>query len=359
VVSSVHSFAASALGPILLGFLAALAVGTVALVLLRGDRLVEPRSVGRPVSRGPAIVLNSVLLVALTTTVLIGTLFPVVTELATGTRLSVGPPYFNRVAVPIALLLLLHMGVGPFLRWRGQPLREVLVRLLVSLACGAATVAVVAAVAPAGLLALLTFGVAAHVVTGVVVDTVLRVRHSAAGPWGWLRENRRRAAGLLVHVGVVVAAIGIAASSAYTHVEDRHLRAGQPVGFAGHQVRLIGVSQARTARGATTTARLDLDGRTVAPGLRYVHAQDMTVALPAILSSPAGDVYLTLLSADTAGRAELRLSVNPMVGWIWAGGGVMVLGGAWAAWPRRRRRAAQQPAVDPAPQHGSVLVGEP
>ena len=360
VVSSVHAFAASALGPILLGFLAALAVGVVALVLARGDRFVEPRSVGRPLSRGPAIVLNSVLLVALTATVLIGTLFPVVTELATGTRLSVGPPYFNRVAVPIGLLLLLHMGVGPFLGWRSRPVRPLLARLLVSLAAGAATVAVVAAVAPAGLLALLTFGVAVHVLTGVAMDTALRLRHSPSGAVGWLRDNRRRAFGLLVHIGVVVAAIGIAASSSYTHVEDRTLHAGSPVAFAGRQVRLLDVSQARTGRGATTTARLDLGGLRVAPALRYVQAQDMTVALPAIVSSPAGDLYVTLLSADTAGSAELRLAVNPMVGWIWAGGGLMVAGGIGAAWPRRRRSHAseEEPAVA-SPATETVLVGEP
>ena len=361
VVTSVHAFAASALGPILLGFLAALAVGVVALVLMRGDRFVEPRSVGRPLSRGPAIVLNSVLLVALTTTVLIGTLFPGVTELATGTKLSVGPPYFNRVAVPIALLLLLHMGVGPFLRWRGERLRPMLGRLLVSLGAGALTVAVVAALAPAGLLSLLTFGVAAHVLTGVAFDTAVRVRHCAGGPWHWLRENRRRAAGLLVHVGVVVAAIGIAASSAYTHVEDRTLHTGNPVAFAGSQVRLLGVSQDRTAREATTTARLALDDRTITPALRYEQAQDMTVALPAIISSPGGDVYVTLLSADTAGKAELRLAVNPMVGWIWTGGALMVLGGVWAAWPRRRRsRLTVDDDVEvPEPvAPESVLVGE-
>ncbi|HET8561708.1 MAG TPA: cytochrome c-type biogenesis CcmF C-terminal domain-containing protein [Marmoricola sp.] len=362
VVTSVHAFAASSLGPILLGFLAALAVGTVALVLVREDRFVEPRSVGRPLSRGPAIVLNSVLLVALTTTVLIGTLFPVVTELATGTRLSVGPPYFNRVAVPIALLLLLHMGVGPFLRWRGEPARPLLVRVLVSLTAGAVTVAVVAALAPAGILGLVAFGVAAHVLAGIALDTALRVRHAGGGPMRWLRDNRRRAAGLLVHTGVVVATVGIAASSSYTHVEDRTLHAGQPVRFAGEQVRLIGVSQQRSSRGATTTARLDLAGQTVAPALRYVHAQDMTVALPAILSSPTGDVYLTLLSADTAGKAELRLAVNPMVGWIWAGGALMVAGGIGAAWPRRRRTAgaAEAAEAEPArePASGSVLVGE-
>ncbi|HET8604742.1 MAG TPA: heme lyase CcmF/NrfE family subunit [Marmoricola sp.] len=364
VVSSVHAFAASSLGPLLLGFLAALAVGTVALVLLRGDRFVEPRSVGLPLSRGSAIVLNSVLLVALTATVLIGTLFPVVTELVSGTRMSVGPPYFNRVAVPIALLLLLHMGVGPFLRWRGEPVRRMLTRALVSLGAGLVTVVLVALLAPTGWAALVAFGVAAHVVTAIVLDTVLRVRHSAGGPLRWLRENRRRAAGMLVHVGVVVAVIGIAASSAYTRVDDRTLHTGSPVSFAGHRVRLLGVSQDRTPQGATTTARLDLDGRVVAPGLRYAHAQDMTVALPAILSSPTGDVYLTLLSADTAGRAELRLAVDPMVSWIWAGGAIMVLGGLAAAWPRRRGTGpsdepAVEPAGPPAREPASVLVGEP
>ncbi len=357
VISSVHSFADSGVGPVLLGFLVALAVGVAVLVLLRGDALGEPRPTGPPVSRGSALLLNNVLLVALTLTVLFGTLYPLVAEWTSGAQVSVGPPYYNRMAVPLALLLLTLMALGPVVRWQGDSAARLLRRFAVPVVAGAGVVVVLALVTPGGAMPLATFGLATVVVVSMLVETVGAVRASRrtrGEPWPaaatvWARRHRRKVAGLVVHLGVALVAVGIAASSSYTSVSERTLHAGDEVTFAGVHARLLGVDRARDARAMSTAARLRLvraGGTTdIRPALRFFPAQGMTVASPSILSGVRGDVYVTLLSVNqAANKATLRLAVNPMVGWIWGGGAVMVAGAALAMWPRRRRRPGTTPA---------------
>jgi cytochrome c-type biogenesis protein CcmF len=254
------------------------------------------------------------------------------------------------MAVPIALLLLVLMAVGPMLAWRGDAPASVARRRLMPVTVGAVVVAVVAVLAPTGVAALLTFGLAAVVATGVVADAVGRVRRTR-------RLERRRLAGLLAHLGVAVLLVGVAASSSYSSVRERTLHRGDSVTLAGHTARLVSVGRSRDARAMSTDARLRLtDGgstsRTVSPGLSFYPSQTMTVARPAVVSRPSGDVYLTLLSVDGDHAATVRMAVNPLVGWIWAGGGLMVVGSLLASGGRRRRRqpdAAPPPSARPEP----------
>ena len=373
VISSVHSFADSGVGPVLLGFLVALAVGVTVLVLLRGDRLGEPRPTGPPLSRGSALLLNNVLFVALTVTVLFGTLYPLLAEWTSGAQVSVGPPYYNRMAVPIALLLLTLMVLGPVLRWQGDSAERLLRRLAVPVVAGACVVVVLALTAPGGAMPLATFGLATVVVVSMLSETAGAVRaqrrHSGRGRAGatatWLVRNRRKVAGLVVHLGVALVAVGVAASSTYTSVTERTLHVGDSVRFSGVQARLLGVDRARDARAMSTAARLELRrpggaSTRIQPALRFFPAQSMTVASPSIQSSVVGDVYVTLLSVDeAASKATLRLAVNPMVGWIWAGGAVMVAGAALAMWPRRRRRGVAAGAESHAPDRERAPELEP
>ena len=148
LVASVHSFAGSSVGPVLLGFLAALVVGVAVLVALRADRLGSPGEVGPLVSRGAALLVNNLLLVCVAVTILVGTLFPLLAQWFSGADLSVGGPYFDRTAVPVLVLLLFLMAVGPFLSWRGDPLTVALSRLVLPLCVGAATVTVLALYTP-------------------------------------------------------------------------------------------------------------------------------------------------------------------------------------------------------------------
>lgn len=346
VITSVHSFADSGVGPVLLGFLVALAAGVLVLVLLRADRLGVPRPAGAPLSRGTALLVNNLLLVALAATVLVGTLTPLLVESATGTKLSVGPPYYNRIAVPLCLLLLVMMAVGPVLSWRRDRADRLVRRLAVPVVAAAVTLAGTWLAGLRSLPAAVTFGLAALVLTSTVVETGAEVRHARSdrrprSTLAWVRRNRVRLAGRLVHLGVVVVAVGIAASSAFTSATEQTLQRGEQTTFSGVRATLQSVGRHRDAREMQTSASLRLergdgDVSVVHPSLRFFPSHDTTVASPAVVSSVGGDVYVTLLSVDQAGdSATLRLAVNPMVGWIWAGGAVMVLGSVLAV--RRRR----------------------
>ena len=366
VVVSVHAFADSAVGPLLLGFLAAIAVGVVVLVALRVGRLSEPRSTGAMLSRGSGLVLNNVLLVALCLTVLLGTLFPLVAEAATHQQLSVGPPYFNRMALPIALALVGLMAIGPVLRWNGEDGMRVVRQLALPALVGAVVVAAVAVTTSGAVMALAAFGLAAMVIASVLTEYVVEVRRTHAGHAGgwlsavrvWAIRHHSRNSGLLVHIGVAVLVVGVAASSAYTVHIERTLRPGRQMAFDGVTASLVSTGRHRSARDMSTDARIKLtrngSSTTVDPALLYFPAHDMTVTSPAIVNHLSGDVYVTLLAVDQKGAtATIRLAVNPLIGWIWAGGGIMVAGAAVALWSRRRQRV-DPVRVEPA----AARVGE-
>jgi len=354
-VESVHSFANSGVGPVLLGFLVALVVGVVALVALRVGRLAPPRAVGQPVSRGGALLTGNLVLVAFCATVLLGTVLPVVAEAGGGAQVSVGPPYYDRMAVPAVLLLLMLMVLGPLLRWRPRDADEAghgVRRLAVPLVLALATVVAVRMTGHGGVAALLVFGLAALLVTSAIVETARELARTPSArrrPRTWLRRRRRTLAGRLAHVAFAVIAVGVAGSSAYTSVAEATLHRGREVTVAGVAVRLDGFGRTSDGAMVQSSARLDVDGRRTTAALRYFSARQTTVAVPAILSGPGGDRYVTLLATRPgAGTATIRLAVNPMVSWIWAGGALLVIGGALGM-PRARRRTATRadPVVEP------------
>jgi len=192
-------------------------------------------------------------------------------------------------------------------------------------------------------------------VTGILTDTVARVRRTG-------RLERRRLGGLVAHLGVAVLLVGVAASSSYSSVVERTLHVGDLVSVAGHSARLVSVGRSRDARAMSTDARMVLThgtgnptgGMTVSPGLSFYPAQTMTVARPSVVSRLGGDVYLTLLSVDGDRSATVRMAVNPLVGWIWAGGALMV-GGSLLALGGRRRRRPSPPEAEPARPEPAVL----
>jgi cytochrome c-type biogenesis protein CcmF len=357
VVVSVHAFSESALGPLLLGFVTALAVGVGALVWLRSGSLGRPASIGPAVSRGSTLLVNNVLLCCLAVTVLLGTLFPLLIQALQSREVTVGPPYYNRIAVPIGLLLLLFMAVGPVFRWQGGDHSAVVRRLSWCVVFASVTVTTIALAGVRGTAPLLAFGLAALVAASVVLDFSAALGHFratrgtrwAAAATATLRHRRGRSAGMLAHLGVAIAVAGITASSAYTVTAEQELRPGERLEISGVSAQLVGVGRHRRADAMTTSARVtisDADGSSrVRPGLSFYPAHGMTVAQPVVLGGVDQDVYLTLLAVDRSrGSATLRLAVSPLVGWIWAGGAMAVLAGGIALWPRHRSRS---PAVKP------------
>ena len=191
ILASVHSFAASAVGPLYLGFLLIVLCAGFGLIAARSKQLASESSIDRLVSREGVFLGNNILLVALTATVLVGTVFPLLNEALTGAKVSVGAPYFDRTAAPVMLLLLFLMGIGPLLPWRVGSGRYLLQRLKWPVWAGALTVAGLVVTGVRHWAAVAAFGLAAFVGTATIVEMV-RGRAGAAPCDG----RRRRAVGV-------------------------------------------------------------------------------------------------------------------------------------------------------------------
>ena len=275
ILESIHAFGASTLGTPFLLFIAAVLAGAVALVLARLDALRPQGRIDSLLSREGAFLLNNLVLVGLCFVIFWGTFFPLVAEAATGTRASVGPPWFQAMTTPLALVLVLLSGLGPSVAWRRVTPRA-LRRVLVGPGAVAAVVLVaLAALTPAeeSVPALLMFALASFALAVAAQELArgARARRIATGE-GWpvalLRlfgRNRRRYGGYTVHVGMAILFVGVAASSAFVEARDVRLAPGQAVEVGPYEITYrrptAGILADRAGTGAPITFGAVLDVR--------------------------------------------------------------------------------------------------
>jgi cytochrome c-type biogenesis protein CcmF len=358
IVASVHAFAEGEIGYYFLGFIAVLLVFSLAVLAGRSSELRTTGTLDSVASRETVFLLNNLVLTAFTFTVLLGTLFPLVAEAVRGVKVSVGAPFFNKMTVPLCMVLLFLMGVGPALPWRvATP--EVLKRQLLPPAVAALLVGVGSVAlglrAPYTVLAF-AFGAFALVAnvreywTGVAA----RMRSQGEGPLIALGRlvaaNHRRYGGYLAHLGVIAMTIGIAASSTFKKELDTTLRPGEAVVAPGgkYSVRfdeLWGIDEPRRyVVGASTTVLID--GREIgalSPRLNFYRGNDQPITTPAVRTRPTQDLYINLMAFDPdRSTVTLHIVTEPLVWWIWIGGLVVGLGSLIALWPQRRRRGSQR-----------------
>jgi len=246
ILDSIHAFGASTLGIPFLALIAAMIAGSVALVVSRAAELRSEHRLDSLLSREAVFLLNNLVLVGLCFVIFWGTFFPLISEAVSGTKASVGPPWFNRYIVPLALLLVLLSGVGPVMAWRRATAANLRRNLLVPVGLGLAVA--VALLAAGGVAdrpaALLMFALGAFVLGAVGQEFWRGVRARRAmssdsvprALVSLVRRNRRRYGGYLVHVGVAVLFAGVAASSAFQHVRDVQLRPGQTARLGGYEL---------------------------------------------------------------------------------------------------------------------------
>ena len=351
VVNSVHSFTQSPIGPVFLGFLALCAIAVVVLLSLRIDTLVSEPSNERLVSREGAFLLNNLLLVSLMFTVLVGTLYPIVAESLRGVKVSVGEPYFNRMAVPLFTALLLMMGVGPALPWGGSDrklLRRTLVRPLPAAACGLA-LALLFGARTAPVLIVSAF---AGFALWVTADQGLRpVRARPKGQGGLLSGVLRapdKLGAYVVHFGVVMTFVAVALSSSFQREAEATLRAGDTLSLGGYEMTFRGAQQIEAPHLLRHQAEVEItrNGRsrgTLLPSLNFYPTQRDPIGTPAVRSSASHDLYLTLMNVGADGSVGLRAITTPAVMWIWIGVLVMVMGTVLCLIPTAAERRAATP----------------
>ncbi len=408
VLDSIHAFGASTLGAPFLVFIGIVLVTSVALVISRLDSLKSEAKIDSFFSREAFFLMNNLVLVGLCFVIFWGTFFPLISEAVTGTKASVGPPWFDRYTVPLALVLVLLSGIGPVIAWRRVTLAGLRRVLVLPLAAAALALVLLLALSDASrsTQSLVMFVLAAFVVA-VVVQEFWRGASARAGAsddsffgalFKLVGRNRRRYGGYIVHAGMAVLFIGVAASSAFAHHTDVRLNPGQSVKVGDYTITYkkptAGIVSDRAGTGAPITVGAVLDVRkgskdyTLTPTRNYYATQDTSQGMigrffageansnigmrwglthtvwtaiqpdlsklqPAIVKANRlfgranPNVQGIAIAAITQSYlhnpppALFRMIVSPFVAWIWIGGALGISGALIALWPSpeaRRRR---------------------
>jgi cytochrome c-type biogenesis protein CcmF len=359
VISSIHSFTQSSIGPWFLGFICAAVAFSVGMILFRLPLLRAKTRLESLVSREATFLYNNLLLVALCLTILWGVAWPILTEAVRGEARVVGRPYYDFFLRVFGLPLLLLMAIGPLIAWRRASIRG-----LARTFSGPVAVTVAAAIV---LLALgagsSTPGLIAYTFSAFALATIVlefargtRARRALSGE-AWPRafsslvaRNRRRYGGYVVHAAVVLLAIGVAGSSAYQHVTDRKLRPGQSLEVGGYTLTYQRLVEERRANANEIRAVLDV--RRGGDSLGTLRTGKNAYSAPAgQVSNEVGirtnyltgeDLFAIAEEIDADGTVYFRVFVKPLVNLIWLAGVVFLLGSVITLWPdaREERRLA-------------------
>jgi cytochrome c-type biogenesis protein CcmF len=402
ILQSIHAFGASTLGTPFLTFIAAVLAGSVVLVLTRLDSLASEARLDSFLSREAAFLFNNLILVGLCFVVFWGTFFPLLSKAVTGTESSVGPPWFDRYTAPLAIVLVLLSGIGPAIAWKRMNAKSLLRTLRVP---GLFSVCVVVGLAaftdaPSSPPSLLLFCFAAFVcaicvqefVRGASARRAISNRSWLASLGELVARNRRRYGGYIVHIGIALTLLGVAASSAFVSQKDVSLQPGQSVQVSGYRLTYIkptvdvlsdrSHTGAPLGFGAVVRVSKAGEGFTMRPTRNYYPSQDPSLGpvgrffegdatseigmnwgftrtvwaaiSPNVqaLNGPIQQANRQFATADPTVQgiavvglaryygehpppASFRILVSPFVVWIWIGGAVSLAGAICALWPSR------------------------
>jgi cytochrome c-type biogenesis protein CcmF len=344
ILASVHAFTEGLIGPFFLGFIALVLIVSLVLVAWRSEELKSEPVLDSLASRETAFLVNNLLFVAFTFTVLLGTMYPLIAEAIRGVKVSVGAPYFNQMSVPIALALVFLTGVGPALPWRRGSPEQMRKKFLWPTVAGLVGGVIFFIIGVRHFMTLLTLILAVFAI-GLVLGEVWRpvqARRQAHGE-GWGRglvnvvtKNRRRYGGYIVHLGIVIIAVGIALSSTYRQDAEVTLRPGESAVYAGYTVRLDSLYAGREPHRDFVEAAFSVGkGGSISgvmrPRLNYYPNSQQPIGTPSVRTRPGGDLYLSLMAyAQDGSTATVNVIFNPMIVWIWIGGGIVTLGALFA-----------------------------
>ncbi|MFM2182569.1 MAG: hypothetical protein RJB61_863 [Actinomycetota bacterium] len=351
VIDSVHAFSDGDIGPYLLaGFIVTVLV-SLGLIAWRGDRLRSPGAIDSPLSREGAFLANNVMFTLFAFVVLLGTVFPLVVEAIDDRQVSVGPPFFDTMARPIGIVLLFLMAVAPVLPWRrasGELLRD---RLFWPAWAGAGALLVSVLLGATGVAPLLAFGLG-----GFAGGAALRQLVLASRRQGWRGLVGRANGGMVVHLGVILIAVALAASASYTRAGEFEMTVGDTVEFAGHTFTLVDVYDTEDARSVGVKADIAIDGgQAYAPAITKYTKFGRDIATPSVRTGFDKDIYLIIEPGTKAstGEARVKIFIKPMIVWLWIGGLLCGAGTVLALFPGSARRRPTDPVSAPVPvPHG-------
>lgn len=356
IVQSVHAFASTDFGWIFLLYLALIVAGAAVLTWRSRDLLKPERKIESFLSREAAFLINNLLLLSICFATLWGVMFPVFSEALTGTRQTVGIPFFNAVNGPLFIALLVAMGIGPLVAWRKSSWRALrrsfTVPAIFGVLCGAALLF-------AGIdepKAVLVYAVCGFIVASLMLEFHRGVSsHRAAtqesvvsATAGHLRRHHIRYGGHIVHLGVTVMAIAITASMLHKDEREFALQQGQSYEMGRYTLSLVGVTEGQRSNYQYVQAEVGVRERTsgesigvMRPQLRFYPRNKETTTEVALRMSARDDLYIVLAGLDDAGTlVSFKVFVNPLQIWLWAGAFIMTVGTLVALVPRRSEAVA-------------------
>ena len=341
IVSSVHAFTTSTLGPLFAGFLAGTLAVSLGLVAWRLPELRSKQRLESVLSRESSFLFNNLVLVVACFAVFWGTMFPVFSEAVNGVKITVGPPFFNRVNIPIFLALLALTGIGPLIAWRRASWPSLRRAFVWPGATFVAAFATCVAFGLGGVYTWMSLSLSAFVVATVVQEFWRGARGRAASSdesvalalINLTRRNKRRYGGYVVHVGIVLMAVGITGSGVFQREAEATLRPGETVDIGGYRMQfeeldIFAVQGVDVVSASLVAFDGDRARFRMVPQRHFHPGQDTSATEVAIWSGLQHDLYVVLAgwANDETGVATFKLYINPLVKWIWIGGFGLLLG---------------------------------
>ena len=352
ILTSVHSFAAGSVGPLLLALLAVVLVGSLGLLWIRLPGLRSEHRLDSMVSREASFVANNLLLVGAAFVVFWGTIFPLISEAVRGVKVAVGPPFYQQVAGPIFLALIVLIGVCALIGWRKASVENLLRNFVFPsiLALVVAAVLYLLGLRPA--LAVLAFAALAFAAGTILLEFYrgVRARHRHGDSYvvavpRLVWRHRPRYGGYIVHLGVILLAVGIIGSQMFSANAEATLAPGESIEIRGYTLTFNGMDTSSSPDSVKVTGTLD-----VARGDKHIGTIESSKRLEGraqepvtdvgIRSTPREDLYVILAGlTHDRNSATFKIFVNPLMMWIWVGGGVLVAGTLVAFWPDVREES--------------------
>ncbi len=354
IISSVHAFSKSALGPAFFAFIGITFVSSLTLLFTRWDTLKSEHQLESFTSREAVFVLQNMLFLAIAFAVFWGTVFPLISELITGSKITVGPPYFKKVTGPLFFALILLMGVAPFSSWRKQSLAKVKKVLLTPFLISLGATAVWGYVHRTHPFSIFGLWLVSFVFFAIITEfwRGIRVRMASRGEnplialFKLFRRNQRRYGGYIIHLGVIMIALGVIGDTYFKQETQGTLKVGEALKIGAYSLRFDGLqgfpgSDGRDIVEAKTMLyKNDQFIRELTPRRDFFVVQQQPVTVAGVYSSLNVDVYTMLVGWETqpTQSVTLKIYVNSLINWVWTGGMVLILGILIAVCPSKKSK---------------------
>lgn len=340
VITSVHAFGDTTIGKYFLTYMSFMLLLSIYVVMTRYHLIKKERNtIEAYLSKESSFLLNNLILVAGAFAVFWGTIYPLISEVLTGTKVNVGPPYFIKVMTPILLLLIIVMAICPLIAWQKATIKKTLQGLIWPLAAGLVTGTILSVTGIKGVFAIIGIFCTVVMFTTHIQEYVRSIQSRRkitkenvfTAMWKLVGKNQRRYGGYLVHIGIAILAIGVICSHAYSSEVIKTVETGENFKIGQYYIQFNGLSERVEKGNGIVIADMDVKYRgksigKIKPKKIYYETWPEPSTEVAIKANLYQDLYIVLSSWESKDKVTFQVKVNPFVSWIWAGGGIMVLG---------------------------------